>query len=63
MAYIISHSELLYYGTLLDIQTSRYIRTFEYDKADEESFDSPSAFLIAIVIYSLYKSIRGRCVH
>ena len=30
-------------------------------KADEKSQDFPSAFLITIFIYSLYKSIQGRC--
>ena len=50
-----------YCGAIVDIQVSGYIRTFGNDKADEESFNFSSAFIIAIFIYSLCKSIRGRC--
>ena len=52
----------VYCGAIVDIQMSRYICTFGNDKADEESFDSSSALLIIMIIYSLCKSIRGRCV-
>ena len=48
-------------GAIVDIQMSGYTCTFGYDKADEESFDFSSALLIATFIYSLCKSIRGRC--
>jgi len=51
----------VYCGAIVDIQVSGYTCTFGYDKADEESFDSSSALLIVMIIYSLYKSIRGRC--
>ena len=51
----------VYCGAVFDIKVSGYICTFGNDKADEESYDSSSAFIIAIFIYSLYKSIRGRC--
>lgn len=51
----------VYCGAVFDIQVSGYICAFGYDKADEELFDSSSAFLVAIFIYNLYKSIRGRC--
>ena len=51
----------VYSGTIVDIQVSGYICTFGNDKADEESFDFSSAFIIAIFICSLCKSIRERC--
>lgn len=44
------------------LPTGRASGCHRNDKADEESFDSSSALLIVIFIYSLCKSIRGRCV-
>ena len=56
-----SNPFFVYCGTIVDIHVSRYICTFGNDKADEESFDPSPAFLIATLIYSLCRSIRGRC--
>jgi len=41
--------------------TSEESKEYFHCEADEESFDFSSALLIAIFIYSLYKSIQGRC--
>ena len=51
----------VYCSAIFDTQVSGYICTFGNDKADEESFDFSSALLMAILIYSLCKSIRVRC--
>ena len=43
----------VYCGAIVDIQMNRYVCALGNDKADEESFDSSPAFLIAIYLQSL----------